>query len=158
MTISFGGCERGPAKPGLVAISGHSLTQNVRMQDMTHGALEAPLFAWVPAVVRSGSVRHSIGQRPADPVEAPEILQRLPSARLLLIQRDSPEGVELVRFSASGDFGGDTWHPTVQEAIDQAAFEFGGSVRDWERLPDDVEDPVVWVTQRLAQEVTDDED
>jgi hypothetical protein len=44
---------------------------------------------------------------------------------------DSEGGFLLVRYSASGEFVGDTWHVTVDEAKQQAKFEFEIDVADW---------------------------
>lgn len=41
------------------------------------------------------------------------------------------DGVFLLRYSDDGRFVGDTWHMSVEDAKDQAAFEFGASLGAW---------------------------
>ena len=113
------------------------------------GPSVTPLVAWIPAVVRSGRVRHSVAA--LSELEQPGPLgTRLPPTRLLLLRPDT-HGVALIRFSAAGDFAGDTWHPTLEEAKDQAAFEFGDSASDWQELPEGVEDVQAHVIELLAR-------
>jgi hypothetical protein len=47
-----------------------------------------------------------------------------------------------VRYTKSGEFGGDTWHQSLQDAMEQAAYEFPGLLKEWREVPLDVEDPV----------------
>lgn len=51
-----------------------------------------------------------------------------------------PDGVFLVRYAEDGQFAGDTWHPTVDEARSQASYEFGTTLGDWTSVPADVAD------------------
>lgn len=46
---------------------------------------------------------------------------------MLLIEARA-DGVFLERFSVDADFGGDTWHETVEDAKHQAVFEYGEAV------------------------------
>jgi len=39
--------------------------------------------------------------------------------------------IYLLRKNASGEQTADTWHPSVEEAKDQALFEFGVSTEEW---------------------------
>ena len=57
----------------------------------------------------------------------------------LLVAGNEP-GVMLFRYTAHGDFGGDTYHSTPQEAIEQASFEYGEALGEWMAVPDDVVD------------------
>lgn len=41
----------------------------------------------------------------------------------------------LSRYAAKGEFAGDTWHPTEEEALEQAAFEYDLAVVDWIDVP-----------------------
>jgi hypothetical protein len=54
----------------------------------------------------------------------------MPKAAKLTIE-ESQSGVFLYRFSEIGEFAGDTWHATVEEAKEQATFEFGGALTPW---------------------------
>lgn len=42
----------------------------------------------------------------------------------------------LFRLRADGVCVGDTWHVTIEEAKDQAAFEYGVGPSDWRSSPD----------------------
>jgi hypothetical protein len=67
--------------------------------------------------------------------------QMLPVADVLLLVSDEKEaGAMLFRYTAHGDFGGDTWHSTVEDALDQATFEYGEALLSWMDVPDDVAD------------------
>ncbi len=65
----------------------------------------------------------------------------MPPARLLVITT-KPDGVFLERFAFDGEFAGDTWHRSVEEAKQQADSEFGPRLGEWRSVPQDVEDPV----------------
>jgi hypothetical protein len=67
-------------------------------------------------------VRHEIGM-PKSLSPLGDEPTALPSARVLIIE-ERPDGVFLLRYSSQAEFAGDTWHQTVADAKDQAAFEF----------------------------------
>ncbi len=60
----------------------------------------------------------------------------------LIALEEKPDGVFLFRFSVEGQVVGDTWHMTVEEAKEQARFEFGDLLSEWKAVPADVEDLV----------------
>jgi len=45
------------------------------------------------------------------------------------------EGVMLYRYTTEGIFCGDTWHASVQEAMDQARYEYGDVLGGWCEIP-----------------------
>jgi len=59
----------------------------------------------------------------------------------LLIEED-PSGVFLYRFGQGGDCINDTWHLSVDDAKEQAAFEYEGNVLNWKEVPESVLDPL----------------
>jgi hypothetical protein len=64
----------------------------------------------------------------------------LPIADVLLLIVDDDPGAMLFRYTTAGEFGGDTWHPTVDQARAQAEFEYGEALLvPWLPVPDDVE-------------------
>ena len=67
--------------------------------------------------------------------------ERMPRPALVTIEQ-KPDGVFLFRFTSNGLAVGDTWHMTVEEAQDQARFEFGDSLLEWKAVPADVDDLV----------------
>lgn len=52
-----------------------------------------------------------------------------PASRIEIVDADG--GFLLVRYSASGEFAGDTWHATVDEAKRQALVEFQIEPSEW---------------------------
>jgi hypothetical protein len=63
---------------------------------------------------------------------------------VLIAIEEKPDGVFLFRFTADGQVVGDTWHVTVEEAQQQARFEFPDLLSDWKSVPADVEDVVAF--------------
>ena len=61
-----------------------------------------------------------------------------------LVIEDTRDGAFLYRFSADGAEAGDTWHETVDDAKQQAEFEYDGAVSQWREVPDDVDDIVAF--------------
>jgi hypothetical protein len=64
----------------------------------------------------------------------------MPSPDFLVINV-TPEGVFLDRFTRDGETAGDTWHPTVAEAKEQAVHEYGTEVTPWFEIPSELESP-----------------
>ncbi|MDQ3997657.1 MAG: hypothetical protein M3303_11665 [Gemmatimonadota bacterium] len=64
----------------------------------------------------------------------------LPVADVVLMVADGDRGAMLFRYTAHEEFGGDTWHPTVAAALDQAADEYGDAILAWMQVPADVAD------------------
>lgn len=54
------------------------------------------------------------------------------------------DGYFLIRCSGLGEFAGDTWHATFDEATDQAQFEFDTRQDDWIEVPVDEPDAVAY--------------
>ena len=66
----------------------------------------------------------------------------LPVADVLLLIVDDDPGAMLFRYTTAGEFGGDTWHPTVEAARAQAEYEYGDALLvPWMDVPSDVKDP-----------------
>lgn len=59
---------------------------------------------------------------------------------LLLVGDDDGPGAMLFRYTAFGELGGDTWHPSVDDATEQASDEYGESLLEWMNVPDDIAD------------------
>jgi hypothetical protein len=66
--------------------------------------------------------------------------QMLPEADVLLLIAGNGSGTMLFRYTAHGEFGGDTWHATLAEARDQAEGEYGEALGEWVAVPDEVTD------------------
>lgn len=59
----------------------------------------------------------------------------LPHAAILAIEKNSRGQIFLYRFTAEGDPVGDTWHQTVEDAIEQAETEYGDLLGSWVEVP-----------------------
>jgi len=96
------------------------------------------LAAKVVGTVEGRKVRHYVGF-PPQLTGGRDLRCELPPAWALLIH-ERPSGVFLIRYSREGKVVGDTWHRSVQEAKEQADFEFEGKLSNWTAVPADVED------------------
>jgi hypothetical protein len=84
-------------------------------------------------------VGHFIG---GPPDSAHDHRERMPWPRVLIIEANSDRSVALNRFSADGTFAGDTWHATLDEAKDQASYEYEDALSTWREIPNNVTDAV----------------
>ena len=71
----------------------------------------------------------------------------LPVADVILLVPDTDGGAMLFRYTANGQFGGDTWHATIDDAREQAKFEYDEALEPWIDVPDDVEDAHAYAIQ-----------
>lgn len=63
----------------------------------------------------------------------------LPIADVILLVVDrEPGATMLFRYTAFGDFGGDTFHTSSEEALEQATFEYGEALGEWLEVPDEI--------------------
>jgi len=69
--------------------------------------------------------------------------ERLPWPRVVLIEEKN-SGIFLYRFTENGSTCGDTWHQNLDEAKEQAAFEYGHLLAGWHNVPPDVADPIAF--------------
>jgi hypothetical protein len=89
------------------------------------------MFAEVAEGIR-GRTRHMIGLPPGlDDSDPPS---EMPPARYVLVEQ-LDEGHFLFRFASDGSDGGDTWHQSLEQALEQAAFEFGLTEDAWKPIP-----------------------
>ena len=100
------------------------------------------LVAKVIARPSSSQVRHYRGL-PPELGGADDTREEMPLAEVLLIEVET-DGVFLFRLTADGLFAGDTWHQSIQEAQEQAKFEFGPDLSNWTPVPSDVEDMIAY--------------
>lgn len=97
-------------------------------------------WAHVLPHVTFGRTRHTVGDHPL-------VGTRLPPPRTLLIE-ERPDGYFLLRYSESGEFAGDTWHIALEDAMDQAKFEFDSERDGWLEIPEDEPDAVSYARGR----------
>ena len=79
-----------------------------------------------------GKTRHSLGTIKVGELEE---IAKLPLSAWVEIE-EGESGVYLYRYSANGECVSDTWHASVNEAIEQAEFEFDIKRTDWEEIED----------------------
>jgi hypothetical protein len=96
--------------------------------------------ALVGALARERRAAHTAGF-PLDPEKM------LPLADVVLVVSDDDGGAMLFRYTAHGEFGGDTWHTTVDEAREQAAYEYGDALVPWIDVPSEVADAHAFAIQ-----------
>jgi hypothetical protein len=72
---------------------------------------------------------------PLDPAQ----MLPLPDVVLLVVDRE-PGATMLFRYTAHGDFGGDTFHTSSDEAVEAATYEYGEALGAWMDVPEDVVD------------------
>jgi hypothetical protein len=86
-----------------------------------------------------GRTRHTLGTTAVEGA-------RLPLSRVLVMEERS-DGVFHVRHGRTGEFAGETWHASRDDAIHQAELEFGVSEGDWVEIPGDAPDAVDYMTR-----------
>jgi hypothetical protein len=74
----------------------------------------------------------------------------LPLRPDFLAIEETSEGFFLFRYTRNQEFCGDTWHQSLQEAEEQAIYEFGSSLV-WSEIPPGIEDPIAYGAQLLAE-------
>jgi len=96
------------------------------------------LVALVEKSVRARQGRHFTGLPPELTGDV-DNRQKLPPALVLIIE-EKADGIFLFRFTEDRAFAGDTWHQTIDEAIDQAIHEYGEL--HWKKVPEEIGDPI----------------
>jgi hypothetical protein len=82
------------------------------------------------------------------PIDPSKILP--PPDVILLIADDDP-GAMCFRYTAHGEFGGDTWHPSADDAREACIYEYSDALGGWVDIPDDVEDAHAYAVQYAAE-------
>ncbi len=85
------------------------------------------------------------GGFPLDPAKM------LPAADVILMIAGPDPGAMVFRYTAHGEFGGDTWHPTLESAGEQVAYEYEGALGEWVHVPEDQEDAHAYAVQYAAE-------
>lgn len=95
--------------------------------------------------------RHAIhtGSYPLVPDEM------LPLADVVVLVADEDPGAMLFRYTAYGEFGGDTWHPSVDDAQEQAIYEYGDALLEWLDVPAHVPDVHAYAVRFAAEHLKD---
>jgi hypothetical protein len=77
----------------------------------------------------------------------------LPTADVILLVAgdDSDPGAMLFRYTVAGEFSGDTWHPSLDSAREQVAYEYEDAIGEWVHVPADVDDAHAYVVRYAAE-------
>lgn len=66
--------------------------------------------------------------------------EMLPVPDIVLLVSDDDTSAMVFRYTANGEFGGDTLHGSVEEACEEAEAEYEDALLAWEDVPDEVND------------------
>jgi len=77
--------------------------------------------------------------------------QMLPTADVILLVAGGDPGAMLFRYTVAGEFGGDTWHPTLENAREQVAYEYEDAIGEWVDVPADVDDAHAYAIRYAAE-------
>lgn len=100
-----------------------------------------------PAELRT---KHYSGLPPEVTDDGQDTRTMMPWPAILLINEED-SGVFLYRFTADGEYAGDTWHQSLDDAKHQAEFEFAPHYSEWIAVPRDVEDPLAYAVGRKGE-------
>lgn len=103
-----------------------------------------------PAVSQEPQVLHYSGL-PPELTDGEDLRVRLPWPRVLVLEATAHGEAFLYRLAEQGVVGGDTWHPTIEEAKSQARLEFGDLLGEWKEVPSGEKDAFAFA-QRLVEE------
>jgi len=73
----------------------------------------------------------------------------MPVPALLVITEES-NGFLLTGYSVDGEYCGDTWHQTLEDAQDQAQYDHAGFVGPWNEIPAEIEIPAAFALEQYA--------
>ena len=74
-----------------------------------------------------------------------------PAPDVILLIGDADPGAMLFRYTVHGEFGGDTWHPSVEAAREHAIYDYSDALGDWIDVPDDIQDAHAYAIQYAAE-------
>lgn len=77
--------------------------------------------------------------------------QMLPAPDVVLLITDDDPGAMLFRYTAHGEFAGDTWHPSADDAREHAIYDYSDALGDWVDVPQEVEDAHAYAIRYAAE-------
>lgn len=105
------------------------------------------LVLHLPEVASLPRTRHYVGLPPGIGSDG-DSRELLPMASVLVLEEPIERGdcsYLLIRYAADGAYAGDTWHLTIDDALEQASYEFGDALGQWVDVPPDVDDARAFV-------------
>jgi hypothetical protein len=76
----------------------------------------------------------------------------MPRARVLIASEQPDNSFFLLRYARDGNFAGDTWHQSLGEVKEQAAFEYGDLLSDWEEVPPNTPDALKYALEQVSRD------
>ena len=80
-----------------------------------------------------------------------DLSQILPAPDVILLIADESPGAMLFRYTAHGEVGGDTWHPSADDAREACIYEYSDALGEWVDVPDEVEEAHAYAVQYAAE-------
>lgn len=96
-----------------------------------------PIHAlWMARILNDDATSQfdAITQRRAQAEAVRDKAAEFPRPEVVFID-DSKSGWFLFRYTYGGEFAGDTWHQSLEQAKDQASYEYGSSLGEWIAVP-----------------------
>lgn len=81
------------------------------------------------------------GGTPPTPMSDPDVV----------VLAATSDGPMLFRYTARGEFAGDTWHESLEDAKAQAEAEYGSALGDWQDVPEGVSDAEAYAIDAAAR-------
>ena len=103
------------------------------------------LVALVGQVTGDRMAVHTAGY-PMDPQKL------LPLPDVVLLDAGSGPGVMLFRYTAGGDKGGDSWHPTIADALEKSLWEYRDALGRWFEVPEGIVDAHSFAVEYAASQ------
>ena len=69
----------------------------------------------------------------------------------ILIIEEKDDGIYLYSCSDTGHFSGDMWHRSIQEAKDQADYQYPQNLGEWKRIPKGIDNSLEYVIKQIKK-------
>jgi len=92
--------------------------------------------------------RRRVTQTAGFPIDPSKML---PAPDVILLIANADPGAMLFRYTAHGEFAGDTWHPSVDDAREHAIYDYSDALGAWVDVPEDVDDAHGYAVRYAAE-------
>jgi len=113
-----------------------------------HGHMTNPNRIRCLALVGPMTGERRITQTQGFPIDPSKML---PSPDVILLVAGPEPGAMLFRYTVSGEFGGDTWHSSLDAAREQVEYEYEEALGEWVHVPAGVENAHAYAVQYAAE-------
>jgi hypothetical protein len=100
------------------------------------------------ALVGPLDAHRRVTQTAGFPIDPSKIL---PAPDVILLVADADESAMLFRYTAHGEFAGDTFHPSVDAAREHAIYDYSDALGQWVEVPEEVEDAHAFAIQYAVE-------